>query len=117
MAEHSPLPWMVGERNGNDGDALCGIENTDWTLADVWADAWELTPAIARANADFIVRCVNSHDELLAALRAVVADAYEMNPCTGESVCTFCVQEKSDPHLNNCPMVAVDQAIAKAEAK
>lgn len=55
---HTPTPWTV------DG---VWIESAGDTIAEVWVDA----------NAAFIVRACNSHDELLAALKAIVGLANE----------------------------------------
>ena len=77
-SEHSPLPWVVG-RPDVDGDARYsyGIrDREDWVLADVLTTCAYSDAAgreLAEANAEFIVRCVNSHDDLLAALKAIVA--------------------------------------------
>ena len=60
MSNHTPTPWFVGKKGrtghrvfatqqGTDGVVAAGIEN--------------------RANADFIVRAANSHDELLGFIR------------------------------------------------
>jgi hypothetical protein len=66
-------------------------------------------------NAKFIVRAVNNHDALLAALKAVKADCYKFNVRTGEKVCGFCFQADDDPHASECPMVTVEAAIRAAE--
>lgn len=76
MAEHSPLPWSVGSRNAIDPEAECGVTAFDgMTVCDLWNSVnigTECDGEMARANAEFIVRCVNSHDALLAALKHLV---------------------------------------------
>jgi hypothetical protein len=75
---HSPLPWSVGVANSGDqiDDGAPGIESADgWTVCDVWPSACPDCDSLrfAIANAEFIVRAVNSHADLLAALKAIVA--------------------------------------------
>ena len=78
-SEHSPLPWVVG-RPDVDGDARYsyGIrDREDWVLADVLTTCAYSDAAgreLAEANAEFIVRCVNSHHDLLEALKAPLED-------------------------------------------
>ena len=72
---HSPLPWSVRRFDVDDippCDGLFGsIETADgWSAAVIWNDVSELP---AHGNAAFIVRAVNHHDALLAALKAVIA--------------------------------------------
>lgn len=65
-ARHTPVPWRVGRSNGH---------------FDIFTQAGELVAAMnighiageEKANAAFIVRAVNVHDDLVAALEAMVA--------------------------------------------
>ena len=81
-SEHSPLPWVVG-RPDVDGDARYsyGIrDREDWVLADVLTTCAYSDAAgreLAEANAEFIVRCVNSHEALVAALKGLHDDIAE----------------------------------------
>lgn len=71
---HSPLPWHIrkplGERRPFDAEQI--------DSADRYGVAGCQTYAIDDSNttnAAFIVRCVNSHDALVAALKAICDDA------------------------------------------
>lgn len=77
--EHSPLPWFVEDttvyfrvrKDGYDSEpavAECGPD----TDATAWIDKESDDPKLTRrANADFIVRAVNSHEALVEAARFV----------------------------------------------
>lgn len=59
---HSPLPWAV------DGDAIRSVDGCSVVFAAGGLDrGWAYGPR-TRANAEFIVRCVNHHAELVEAL-------------------------------------------------
>lgn len=65
--QHTPTPWHVDPKR-----QFRIVAGDDWTVAttlttDNLRDQWE-------ENARYIVRCVNSHDDLLAALKAILAD-------------------------------------------
>jgi hypothetical protein len=72
ISTHTPTPWRVS--NGTTGryrsptttiavDHASGVEQTVATMAGISA---------SKADAAHIVRCVNSHDALVAALRALL---------------------------------------------
>ena len=63
FADHSPLPWHVGPYYRFDIEARDGR---------VGGGSPSFTPR-GDANAEFIVRAVNSHDALVAALKAARA--------------------------------------------
>jgi hypothetical protein len=71
---HTPTPWRVGHEGcieGTQGDFSQG-DLSFIPLASPWQeDAWDGHPQ-AVANARFIVRAVNSHDELVAALGSLI---------------------------------------------
>jgi hypothetical protein len=72
--EHSPLPWRVVNVAVGQWSVFCADENP-WSRAVVNLHSGR--PVQEReANAEFIARACNSHDELTAALSAVLA-AYE----------------------------------------
>jgi hypothetical protein len=75
MSAHTPTPWIVGYGTLNvvhlDHDNLKGIRIAS---VDINKDDYET----AQANVAHIVRCVNAHDELVAAL-AAVQSAIETN--------------------------------------
>ncbi len=70
MSNHTPLPWRV--------DGVC----LDCTPVSIWsgrsgalAHVYDFPdPATKNANAEFIVKAVNCHADLLAACKAVLAD-------------------------------------------
>ena len=109
-SEHSPLPWVVG-RPDVDGDARYsyGIrDREDWVLADVLTTCAYSDAAgreLAEANAEFIVRCVNSHHDLLEALK----HCERFCPCGARPE-----SPHSHHHVSGCP---VEAAIAKAEGR
>jgi hypothetical protein len=75
---YSPLPWHVVGANEPGEARTHGIECDDgWTIADMNDDAFtenESDSGRALVNAEFIVRACNSHQELVAALEALMAD-------------------------------------------
>lgn len=75
QATHTPVPWHIEE----DGDALWIHDALNATIADVPPSMvmmdggdYELTDE-DRANAEFIVRACNAHDDLLAACEQALA--------------------------------------------
>jgi len=73
MAEHTALPWTVDEKHL----AIYGPEVQGTCLADCHrSDSGHMntpTNTEGAANAAFIVRAVNCHDDLLVACEAVLA--------------------------------------------
>ena len=69
--KHTPGPWRVQPYNQRDASAICDL---GWNLQ-VGSDA-PMDEALGedetKANAAFIVRACNSHEELLAALKGLV---------------------------------------------
>lgn len=72
MSEHSPLPWSLF---GDGTEPAPGIEAADDTSVVVWGEGGHddagvqgETPEQAKANALFIVKAVNAHNDLVAAL-------------------------------------------------
>ena len=63
MTDHTPTPWR-----SVDFIVAAGVELIAVLTAGE-ANNGCVSPPIARANAVFIVRAVNAHDELVAALR------------------------------------------------
>jgi hypothetical protein len=117
MSEHTPLPWSVLESDadarepfvavsepdeyGNAPDlhiAVCHYSGNNYDPATLAADK-----AKAKANAEFIVRACNCHDELLEACKELVS-WYDSDKSQRASV-TFAAFD------------AVRAAIAKAEEK
>lgn len=64
QGEHSPLPWRGERING----AILLKDAEDHSIAEVWSS---FIDSIDDANAAFIVKAVNNHEKLVAALREV----------------------------------------------
>ena len=66
MSKHTELPWRVSESKREPNLVKIGTGDGGWLgLAHVFGDSDEE----AEANAEFIVRAVNCHDDLLEACR------------------------------------------------
>lgn len=109
-ARHTPGPWVVGDESW-EGDGAGGIvvEAQDGLMvALVYCPTDRGEPENAtptdRANAEFIVRAVNSHADLLAALEALM----EIQDCTGDCWCV----EAGNP--GTCEACRARAAITKA---
>lgn len=70
MSNHTPTPWEVGEDVGQAERSIVTAECRDICTCETgFGDA--------EANAEFIVRAVNAHDDLLNACREILrADEY-----------------------------------------
>lgn len=64
MAEHTKLPWH------KDGPVVVG---QDWGVVAVCRQAKPRNTMVSIANAEFIVRAANCHEELLAACKMIAA--------------------------------------------
>lgn len=104
-SQHSPLPWRVDGCKGSIYQFdIVGPNGEDLAYANESDGADEPSVYPAQANADFIVRACNSHDELLAALKAYRASCRkEWGAPTVQCECAQCQ--------------AADAAIANAEAR
>lgn len=69
-AAHTPGPWTVREQGDANSYALL-TANGHWLIS--FLQNGELMTATQRANAEFIVRACNAHDELLSALQEMLA--------------------------------------------
>lgn len=62
--KHTPGPWdieVVGHTDGEDAQCVCEILGNDRMA--------RVAEFVSEDDAIYIVRCVNSHDDLLAALK------------------------------------------------
>ena len=79
MIAHTPTPWFVGAQN----DALYVISGRAPSLNndDPWHDAPREPVAMVYGDKDaaHIVRCVNAHDELVAALKEIAGKGDSVN--------------------------------------
>jgi hypothetical protein len=90
QTSHNPLPWKA------DGRALV-FDCTNELVANALLD----NVRGSRANAELIVRCVNSHHDLLSTLKALVKREY-----------------KTGGQLLNAPEIAsAEAAIERAEGR
>ena len=93
---HTRTPWRVSHDTDN-------CDGADEFPATIWSDTHQHVATVTRADdALFIVKAVNSHADLLAALKAIRTQLGEMN-----GLCW----EESKLRL----IVFTDAAIAKAE--
>lgn len=109
MSKHAPTPWKqcLADKNGCScgmiwslpADAPVAVASADYEEAGIHFDA-----ATARANAEFIVRAVNSHADMAEALRR--ARGYVSMLC-----------EEGHRLASRADLDAVDAAIAKAEGR
>ena len=125
-AAHTPTPWSVateqvpflpkqngggmkvkimGARqeaptyDGSDPKAFTDLVNTASKVDRVCSMNVGLTPEMARANAAFIVRAVNAHEELVETIKHVRELLHDMDAVENETAIEY-----------------LDSAIAKAEA-
>jgi hypothetical protein len=96
--EHSPLPWSA---------LGCAIEGPFTPKRrksiGVVCEAQDRSVAEARANAEFIVQACNLHDELVAALKAIV----DGSDCACEHDTADCCANVSHFHCPGCIAAAV----------
>lgn len=71
MSKHTPLPWKAGELETSDGEIYIWTDAEDKFIASVKDEDDDGQDTLA--NAEFIVRACNCHEELLAACKAVAA--------------------------------------------
>lgn len=75
MADHIPTPWEVN------GSAIETVASPAFVIASVYeGDAVAIDSATADANAAFIVKCVNCHDELKECIRLLLESAGNSYP-------------------------------------
>ena len=67
---YTPTPWKVFEGKENEGKSTSKaiVDQTGIVLANIWNRGTKPAQQ-AKANAEFIVRAVNSHEELLEACK------------------------------------------------
>lgn len=97
MAEHTPTPWSYKPAKfPTDGEFDCGIGaaigGTSFCIAETFGRCATTIKLDAQANAAFIVKAVNSHDDLVKALEEILSaekefregmpDAWEGDPLT-----------------------------------
>lgn len=66
--KHAPLPWTVYRCDYCEPETACGLNGTPFDCAND-----ECHHPLDLADAEFIVRACNSHDDLLAALKGLAS--------------------------------------------
>jgi len=79
MSEHTPLPWVKNDLARIESEKEHGWVNDGWIICDCDGPDGE-------HNAAFIVRAVNSHDELVAACRLASQTVEEITPFVNDDV-------------------------------
>ncbi len=73
MVEHTSTPWFASVPIYSNGYAHVSTRASfDGDIATCWHKGPDVSTVVSAANAAFIVRAVNVHDELVAALKAVI---------------------------------------------
>lgn len=82
MADPTPRPWFRARKNQFAIDARSedGEPTEDYRIAKLHTSPFSPAADVCEANADLIVRAVNSFDELLAACRAMVEAMAKLDP-------------------------------------
>ena len=99
MSEHTPLPWFQGKNHP------CRVITHDSNVAYCCLPVDEGSESdIERANAEFIARACNCHDEL----RAACVEALFWLDCTspGEEACAMklaAIIAKAESKVASCP--------------
>lgn len=102
--QHTPTPWMIGKHNDHD-NTLSIVEGDQVktynkkTVTAYVPDVSHYAEGYQRSNAEFIVRAVNAHEELLRVCKLIYETENEKDD--------FCQDWMGD----------LRQAIAKAEGK
>jgi hypothetical protein len=99
---HTPLPWRL---RMNDSGMCNGVAVSATVLPpEPFTGPYIAEVGSSRANAEFIVRACNSHEELLAALKALTVACV-----SADSI------EELPPEIDGSLIDAARAAIAKAE--
>ncbi|HUT58690.1 MAG TPA: hypothetical protein VNA25_12665 [Phycisphaerae bacterium] len=104
MTEHTALPWHLDTRWGR--LVVQGPRGED--IANVFGTRTEE----GKGCAAFIVRAVNAHDGLVAALETVEWLEWIPRDGLGAAFCPFCHAWKIEGHAPDCHLAA---ALAKAK--
>jgi hypothetical protein len=76
MSKHTPTPWKrAGRQPDNHGVNIVDYRGFLVAQARAAGGGW----SDAKSNAAHIVRCVNAHDELVAALRSLAEQVHQFN--------------------------------------
>jgi hypothetical protein len=116
MRLHTPTPWFIS------GLEISTLQSERIAVCD--CDEPNNLPGYS--NAEFIVRAVNCHDELLAALKDLLGDMPDMREVDGATECRHCGRRYRSYHKrdkvpvdatecsDDCPGYIARAALAKA---
>ena len=95
MAEHAPGPWRVEDYALEDDGAWFYLDTIydaegHFVCHTSYTQVWGGSDKYTRANAEFIVRACNSHDELLAILELYLTQHKGASPTNTPCVCFIC---------------------------
>lgn len=113
QVQHTPTPWIAElstiyslplqkEKVENDGQ---------------WTDGSIVTSVINRADAAFIVRVVNAHEELVIRLRTLIASLESIDANIQRRPESFGGSRRSIENVIRNDIAIAKEAIAKAEGK
>jgi len=117
MTEHTPTPYQYTPYPGLCGGTACGvIECTEAVRQEGRVVAYirsgpNMPDDEADANAAFIIRAVNSHEALVAVLRAV---EWAGGRATITGLCLLCRNYHHQGHAPDCPLA---KALRDAEGE
>ena len=116
MSKHTPGPWHIAEPGYIASDANGFIPLITPFTAKAHRDMHNGATPEAMANAKFIVRAVNSHDELLSIVRDILPG---VDDYADGLHCNECGTAKAQPNQERCDVpgcfyVRIRAAIAKA---
>lgn len=109
-ATHTPTPWIVFDASarypGIDGqnDTTVVVHGYDGEACGVRGSVH----ATALANAAFIVRACNAHDELVAALKEARNQMLTNRECAGKR------QSNERVNMTSAALLQIERALAKA---
>ena len=128
-ADHSPIPWRVHDdgatrltvcspwtatHRAGDSSGYGDYRGIHVAVIDHQGDNPCVSKATALANASFIVRAVNNHEALLAALKMLVYDGEHMQDCGAQR---WCDSGPLPPDESQCSCGAVKARAAIAAAE
>jgi hypothetical protein len=86
---HTPVPFGIEKRKDGNIEIVAGGDGA--VLATVYGDDGEPLCWPVLANAEFIVRACNAHDELLAACESAVEAFGSPDDCGSCGQCSMCL--------------------------
>ena len=117
MTEHTKTPWFLDGYMNVWANCIDPFEGGT-SICKINRDEDRTSPTERDANAEFIVRAVNAHDDLLGIVKDILPE-YHDDYADGRR-CDECGTEKATPEQTQCDVpgcwyVRIREAIAKAE--